>query len=94
MTKEKPQQRTDPPTQDKFAQWVTDGIRKAGETADIVYDRERFCLSQGGKDGTVLFLANAYNEYCSAPEPIRPKVLQKYVRSWFIGAIDTARQFR
>lgn len=82
-----------PPTQDTFAQWVTDGIRKAGATAAIVYDRERFCLSEGGKDGTVLFLTNAYDEYCSAPEPLRPKVLQKYVRSWFIGAMTLPDSF-
>ena len=44
---------SEPPTQDTFAQWVTDGIRKAGATAAIVYDRERFYLSEGGKDGTV-----------------------------------------
>ena len=66
------------PTQDKFAKWLMDGIRKAGATAAIVYDRERFCLSEGSKDGTVLFLTNAYNEYCSAPEAMRPKVFQKY----------------
>ena len=40
----------------------------------------------------MLFLANAYNEYCSAPEPIRP-VLQKYVRSWFIGAMTLPDSF-
>jgi hypothetical protein len=65
MTKGIPNKRTEPPTQDKFAEWVTDDIRKAGATADIVYDRERFCLSQGDKNGSVLFLANAYKEYCS-----------------------------
>ena len=84
---------SEPLTQDEFAQWVSDGIRKAGATADIVYDRERFCLSQGDKDGTVLFLTNAYNEYCSAPEPVRLKVFQKYVRSWFIGAMTLPDSF-
>ena len=84
---------SEPPTQDEFAQSLTDGIRKAGANADIVYDRERFCLSEGGKDGTVLFLANAYNEYCSASESMRPKVFQKYVRSWFIGAITLPDSF-
>jgi len=85
MTKGIPNKRTGPPTQDKFAEWVTDGIRKAGATADIVYDPERFSLSQGDKDGTVLFLANAYKEYCSAPEPQRSQVLQRYVRSCLWG---------
>ena len=93
MTKGIPNKPSEPPTQDEFAQWVTDGIRKAGATADIVYDRERFCLSQGDKDGTVLFLANAYKEYCSAPEPMRPQVLQRYVRSWFMGAITLPEAF-
>ena len=55
--------------------------------------RERFCLSQGDKDGTVLFLANAYKEYCSAPEPMRPQVLQRYVRSWFMGTIKLPEAF-
>ena len=88
---EKPAER---PTHDEFAEWMTDGIRNAGATADIVYDRERFCLSQGDKDGPMLFLANAYDEYCSAPEPMRPKVLQKYVRSWFVGDDQTAGSLR
>ncbi len=91
MTKGSPNKPSEPPTQDKFAQWMTDGIRKAGATADIVYDRERFCLSQGDKDGPVLFLANAYQEYCSAPEPERPQVLRNYVRSWFLGFVSRIR---
>ena len=41
MTKELPNKSSEPPTQDKFAEWVTDGIRKAGATADIIYDPER-----------------------------------------------------
>jgi hypothetical protein len=84
---------SEPPTQDEFARLVTDCIREAGETGDIVYDPERFCLSPGDKDGTVLFLGNAYKEYCSAPEPRRPQVLQRYVRSWFIGAITLPEAF-
>ena len=66
-----------PPTKDEFAKLVRERIRKAGETADIVYDRERFCLFQGDKDGHTLFLANAYTVYCSAPEAQRPQVLQQ-----------------
>ncbi len=34
-----------PPSQDKFAQLVVDGIRQAGETSKIVYDRGQFRLS-------------------------------------------------
>jgi hypothetical protein len=51
MTKGTPNNTSEPPPKDKFAESVMDGIRKAGATADIVYDRERFCLSQGDKDG-------------------------------------------
>jgi len=93
MTKGLPNKPAERPTHDEFAEWMTDGIRKAGATADIVYDRERFCLSQGDKDGPMLFLANAYDEYCSAPEPMRPQVLQKYVRSWFVGTIKLPESF-
>ena len=85
--------RTEPPTHDKFAKMVTDAIRKAGVTADIIYDREQFRLSQGDEDGTVLFLSNAYKEYCSVPAAMRPKVLQNYVRSWFIGSITLPECF-
>ena len=85
VTKDIPKNTFEPLNQDNFAKIVTDGIRKAGATADIVYDRERFCLSQGDKDGPMLFLANAYDEYCSAPEPMRSQILQKYVRTWFWG---------
>jgi uncharacterized protein YtpQ (UPF0354 family) len=81
------------PDQDKFAQLVMDGIRKAGVTADIVYDRERFSLSQGDKDGPTLFLANAHDEYCFTPESQRPQVLQKYVRSWFVGTLNLPEAF-
>jgi uncharacterized protein YtpQ (UPF0354 family) len=81
------------PTQDTFAQWVSDGIRKAGATCEIVYDPERFSLSQADKDGTVMFLANAYQEYCSAAESIRPRIIQRFVRSWFIGAIALPESF-
>jgi hypothetical protein len=84
---------SEPPAQDKFAEWVTDCLRKAGATGDIVYDPERFCLYPGDKDGTVLFLANAYEEYCSVPEPIRPQVLRKYVWSWYIEAITLRESF-
>ena len=65
----------------------------AGATCDIVYDPERFSLSQADKDGTVMFLANAYQEYCSASESIRPKIIQRFVRSWFIGAIELPESF-
>ena len=92
MTKESSNKPSEPPTQDTFAQWVTDGVRKAGVTANIVYDPVRFSLTQG-KDGTVLFLANAYKEYCSATEPIRSKVLQRIVRSWFMGAMALPESF-
>lgn len=93
MTKGNPNKPSEPPTQDQFAELVTDGIRNAGATADIVYDPERFSLAQADKDGPMLFLANAYKEYCSAPEPMRPQVLQRYVRSWFIGAITLPDSF-
>jgi hypothetical protein len=93
MTKEIPKNTSEPPNQDKFAKIVTDGICKAGVTADIVYDPERFSLSQADKNGTVLFLANAYKEYCSVPESQRSQLLQKYVRTWFLGTIELPEAF-
>ena len=93
MTKRARKNRSDPPDRDEFAQLVIDGIRKSSETTQIVYDRERFCLAHGDQDGTTLFLANAYKEYCSATEPVRSKILQRFVRSWFMGAIRLPEAF-
>lgn len=84
---------SDLPSKDDFAHLVLDGIRKAGATADIIYEPKPFCLSLGDKDGPMLFLANAYQEYCSAPESVRPEVLQKWVRGWFMGATKLPEAF-
>ena len=72
-----------PPSEDQFAQMLIDGIRRAGETGEIQYDAEEFMLTAPQK--TILNLANAYREYCSAPREDRQEVFQKWVRAWFIN---------
>ena len=52
-----------PPSKDSFARMLMDGIRGAGETGGIDYDEGEFRLVS--QEGPMLFLGNAYHEYCS-----------------------------
>jgi len=73
-----------PPSKDRFAQMVTDCIRRAGEKGRIVYDRDQFRLIRPGEKGTRLFLNNAYEEYCAVAKEHRAAYLRMCARSWFI----------
>lgn len=55
-----------PPSKDKFAKLLVDAMHKAGETRAIAYDRGEFRLHTEAEKGSIVFLGNAYQEYCSA----------------------------
>jgi uncharacterized protein YtpQ (UPF0354 family) len=68
--------------QNAFAQFVIDRLREVGVTNAIDYDAEQFQLEIEGKKGSVLFLNNAYREYCSLPVEHRAQAVQRFVRGW------------
>jgi hypothetical protein len=71
-----------PPTKDQFAQLMMDAIRKAGETGEITYEQEEFRLRGEGENGSIIFLSNAHQEYCSAPAEQRETILKRSNSSW------------
>ncbi len=71
------------PTKDEFAKLITDRIRAAGEKGNIVYEAEEFRLQGEGERAGVIFLINAYKEYCAAPADARERVIKTWVRNWF-----------
>lgn len=71
-----------PPSKDKFAKMVLDGVRRAGETGKIGYDAKEFSLR--GEESCISYLGNAYQEYCAVPKAHRDEVLKKWVRVWFV----------
>jgi uncharacterized protein YtpQ (UPF0354 family) len=77
-----------PPSRDKFANLVLDGLRRAGEQREIVYDREQFCLRVEGDHGQTANLVNLYREFCSVPREQREMVIRTTVRSWFLSGKD------
>jgi uncharacterized protein YtpQ (UPF0354 family) len=83
----------DPPTKDQFAQLMMDAIHKAGETGEIAYEQEEFRLRGEGKKGSIIFLSNAHQEYCSAPAEQREKILKRCVRNWFVHLRQMPEEF-
>jgi uncharacterized protein YtpQ (UPF0354 family) len=70
------------PSQDEFAKMVIDRLREAGVTDEISYDPEQFQVSVEGEKESVLFLHNAYREYCTLSAEHRPQSLRRFVRGW------------
>jgi uncharacterized protein YtpQ (UPF0354 family) len=68
--------------QNVFAQFVIDRLREVGVTNTIDYDAEQFQLEVEGEKGSVLFLNNAYREYCSLPVEHRSQAVRRFVRGW------------
>ncbi len=68
--------------QDAFAQFVIDRLREVGVTNPIDYDAEQFQLQVEGEKGSVLFLNNAYREYCSLAVESREQAVRRFVRGW------------
>lgn len=82
-----------PPSKNKFAKLLRDAIRRAGETSEIIYDQEGFRLHNGGDESRIVFLGNAYQEYCSAPTEKREETLSRWVRHWFSSQQETPEDF-
>ena len=61
---------------------VIDRLREAGVTDEISYDPEEFRLTVAGEKESILFLHNAYQEYCTISEENRPKAMRRFVRGW------------
>jgi uncharacterized protein YtpQ (UPF0354 family) len=69
-------------SQDAFAQLVIDRLREVGVDGEISYDAEEFQVSVAGEKGSVLFLHNAYQEYCTIGKEYQQKALRRFVRGW------------
>jgi hypothetical protein len=72
-----------PATKDKFAKLVMDGVRRAGETRKLDYDRQQFRLRPLGEPWPIMNLGNMYDEFCSAAAEAREQVVRTAVRNWF-----------
>jgi uncharacterized protein YtpQ (UPF0354 family) len=68
--------------QNAFAQFVIERLREVGVTSPIEYDAEQFQLQVEGEKGSVLFLNNAYREYCSLSVEHRAQAVRRFVRGW------------
>lgn len=77
------------PTQDEFAKLMMDRVRQAGENSEIRYDPDEFRLH--GK--TVMYLGNAYAEYCGATGDKREKILRQWARNWFTYLREFPEEF-
>ncbi|HEX5745217.1 MAG TPA: hypothetical protein VFZ09_03175 [Archangium sp.] len=65
---------------DAFARRAMEALRASGETRPIHYDEEGFVLRLGGPDGTLVFLANFFDEYHAVPPEKRDEVLARLAR--------------
>jgi hypothetical protein len=84
---------SDSPNKDEFAQLMLDALRKAGESGKITYDQEKFRLQGKGDSGSIIFLGNAHQEYCSAAGELRDKILKRWVRNWFAHRREMPEDF-
>jgi uncharacterized protein YtpQ (UPF0354 family) len=69
-------------SKDEFAQLVMARLRETGMAGEISYDAEEFQIVVEGETKSILFLGNAYQEYCSLSRADRPKSLRRFVRGW------------
>ena len=69
-------------SKDEFAQLVIARLRETGMTGEISYDADEFQVVVEGEIKSILFLGNAYREYCSCSKKHRPNSLQRFVRGW------------
>jgi hypothetical protein len=83
----------DRPNRDAFAKQVLDGIRRAGETRNIVYDKEHFRLFAADEPGNIFNLVNIFDEYCAASAEGREKVLRIARRTWFSARRELPEDF-
>jgi len=71
-----------PPTPDKFAQMLVNGLSKAGDPREANYDSEKFQIRflEGGRSAGVANLRNFYEEHCNLPRKERSKHLKHVIR--------------
>jgi uncharacterized protein YtpQ (UPF0354 family) len=81
------------PTKDEFAKLMMDRIHQAGETGNIIYEPEEDRIRGEGERGMVMFLPNAYQEYCGATQADREQILKHWVRNWFSCLRDMPEEF-
>ena len=82
-----------PPTKADFAKLMMDRIHQAGERGNIIFEPEEFRIRGEGERGVVVFLGNAYQEYCAAGKENREQVLKMWVRNWFFYLRDVPEEF-
>jgi hypothetical protein len=70
------------PSHDEFAQLVIARLRETGLPGEMSYDSGEFQVVVEGEIKSILFLGNAYREYCSVSEKHRPNSLRRFVRGW------------
>ena len=68
------------PSHDEFAQLVIARLRDTGMTGEISYDPEEFQIIVAGETQSILFLGNAYQEYC-LPFQGRPLEITPTIRA-------------
>jgi hypothetical protein len=73
-----------PPSKAQFVRLVTEALRRAGEKAELHYDRDAFSLRTEGQAQRVFWLTNVYKEFCSAQAGQREGLLRNVVRSWLV----------
>jgi uncharacterized protein YtpQ (UPF0354 family) len=78
------------PTQDKFAKAIMSRIRDAGETRELVYDKEQFCIKA---DQHMAFLNNLFREYSELGRNERDAVIDNAVRGWFVDQQNLPEEF-
>src|SRR5208282_3476300 len=66
------------PSFDEFAQLVIARLQETGVTGEISYDPEEFEISVAGEIKSVLYLGNAYRDYCSCSDKDRPESLRRF----------------
>jgi hypothetical protein len=67
----------------RFALLVIEGLRRAGESRPIQFERERFRLMVGGN---AFPLSGFYEEYRTATQHVRSGVVRRAVQSWRVEA--------
>lgn len=86
-------QEPQPPSKGAFARLVMEGIRRVGETRELVYDEEQFRIHPESEAWPLMNLSNLYDEYLAAEGPIREKVLKVAVRNWFADRKELPETF-
>lgn len=83
----------DKSSQEAFATLVMDGIRRAGETRELVFDAEQFRVQPAGETWPLMNLANLYEEYRRGEARVRDQVLKVAVRNWFADRKELPESF-